>query len=192
MLKNSFILLFTVLIFTSNLKADELKSLLDKVNTYANEGNYSKALEELSWAKKELETKHNQKLVSFLPENLSGFSGDKAEINSAMGFTNIGKNYSKDGNRVRLELQGGGNGGAGLGGLAALGQMAAMFGQQAGVENMRIKGRTANLTNEGSELSLFLDGGSMLTFRKDSGSADLKSMAEALDLDSIENFLKGK
>lgn len=194
MYKKSILLAACILLCSNIALADDLKSILDKVNTFATEGNYSKALEELSWAKKELDKKYNDKLAGFLPDSLSGFTAGKAEINSAMGFTSIAREYSKDGARVRLEMQGGGAGGsgAGLGGLAALGQMAAMFGQQPGQESMRIKGRTANLQKEGSEMTLFLDGGSMLTFRKESGTPDLKAMAEALDLDAIENFMKGK
>ncbi len=194
MYKKSLLLAASVFLLANAALADDLKSILEKVNTYAAEGNYAKALEELSWAKKELDQKYNQKLSSLLPDTISGFTGEKAEINSAMGLTSIGRNYTKEGARVRLELQGGSGGGAGagLGGLAALGQMAAMFGQQPGQQSMRIKGRTANLMNEGEEMTLFLDGGSMITLRKESGTADLKAIAEALDLDSIENYLKGK
>jgi hypothetical protein len=174
--------------------ADDLKTILGKVETLAAEENYAKALEELSWAKKELDQKFNQKLSSFLPDTLGEFSGQKVEINSAMGFTNIGRSYTKGQDSARIEIQGGSasGSGAGLGGLAALGQMAAMFGQQPGQQSMRIKGRTANLQEENGEMSLFLDGGSMITIRKDRGTVDLKSMAEQLDLDAIEAFMKGK
>jgi hypothetical protein len=174
--------------------ADDLKTILGKVETLATEENYAKALEELSWAKKELDQKFNQKLSSFLPDTLGEFSAQKVEINSAMGFTNIGRSYTKGQDSARIEIQGGSasGSGAGLGGLAALGQMAAMFGQQPGQKSMRIKGRTANLQEENGEMSLFLDGGSMITIRKDRGTIDLKSMAEQLDLDAIEAFMKGK
>jgi hypothetical protein len=194
MYKKSMLLAGSLLLFNTNAIADDLSSILEKVSAYAEEENYSKALEELSWAKRELDKKYNQKLSGFLPDTLSEFTGEKSEINSAMGFTNISRNYSKDGARVRIELQAGSGAGAGagMGGLAALGQMAAMFGQQPGQESMRIKGRTANLMNEGKEMTIFLDGGSMLSIKNETGSAELRPLAEALDLDAIENFMKGK
>ncbi len=189
------IVLTTVLIaLSSNVAiADDLKSMLAKVEQLSTEGNYSKALEELNWAKKDLEQNYLKKLTSFLPDTVAGMTGAKAESNSAMGFTNVSREYSQASNAVKIEIQGGTSGSpqAGLGGLAALGQMAAMFGQQNGQATMRIDGRTANLNENNGELTVFLDGGAMLNIHKTSGNVDLKAIAEALKLDDIEKYMKG-
>lgn len=173
--------------------ADDLKTMLTKVEQLSSEGNYSKALEELSWAKKDIEQNYLKKLTSFLPDEINGLTGAKPEFNSALGFTNVSRQYSKDGTSVKVEIQGGtaGSPQAGMGGLAALGQMAAMFGQQNGQATMRINGRTANLNESSGELTVFLEGGSMLNIHKSSGTADLKAIAEGLKLDDIEKYMKG-
>jgi len=180
----------SLILLPSGVMADELKEILTKVETLATEENFSKALEELSWAKKDLETKYNKKLGGFLPDTLGDFTAGKLETSSAMGMTQISRVYASGNNKVSVEIQGG-SGAGGMGGLAALGQMAAMFGQQPGQETMRIKGRTVNHQEENGEMIVYLDGGSILTVKKQSGSIDLKDIVEAIDLDGIEKFMKG-
>ncbi|HMO18528.1 MAG TPA: hypothetical protein PKA63_09620 [Oligoflexia bacterium] len=172
--------------------ADELKKILEKVEQYVADENYAKALEELGWAKKELEGKYNEKLAALLPDTLADFTGAKTETNSVMGFTTISRIYSNSGNSFRLELQSSsGSAGGGLGGFAALGQMAAMFGQQAGQSSLRINGRTANLQEENGEMVIYLDGGSMINIKRESGKINFKTIAEAIDLDAVEKQVKG-
>ena len=87
---------------------------------------------------------------------------------------------------------------AGLGGLAALGQMAAMMGGGTpGSDTFRIGGRTATLQatpgSSSSDLTIFLDSGSMLKIESYDGvSGDvLKQMAENLKINDLDNYLKG-
>lgn len=188
-----FLVLAALLLSSRTVIAEDLKTILNKVEQLSSEGNYSKALEELSWAKKELETQYLAKLSTFLPETIGELKGGKVESNSAMGFTNVSRTYTGGSNSVKVQIQGGSAGGAqaGFGGLAALGQMAAMFGGQNGQATMRINGRTATSNTAKGELTVFLEGGSMLTLQKESGSPDLKAVAEAMKLDEIEKFIKG-
>ncbi len=183
----------SVLLFSSSAIAEDIKTLLDKVQQYNSEGNYSKALEELTWVKKELETKYMSKLGDFLPETLAGYTGGKVSTSSALGMNQVSKTYKNGANVADIEINSGSAGGAsaGMGGLAALGQMAAMFGQQPGQSTLRIKGRTANLQEENGQMTLFLDGGTMINIKKSSGTVDFKAIAEALDFDAIEKFMKG-
>ena len=180
-------------LLTSAATAEDIKALLDRVQQYNSEGNYPKALDELTWVKKELEAKYMTKLGEFLPDSLAGFTGDKLETNSALGMTVISKNYKNGANSAKVELRAGSAGGAaaGMGGLAALGQMAAMFGQQSGQSTVRIKGKTANLQEDSGEMTVFLDGGTILTIRKETGTVDFKAIAEAVNFDGIEKFMKG-
>ncbi len=173
--------------------AEDLSAILKKVEQLSTEGNYSKALEELSWAKKELEGQYLKKLVTFLPDTLNGFTGEKPESSSAMGFTTTSRVYKSGENTAKVEINGGAGAGAqgGMGGLAALGQMAALMGQQSGQTAMRINGRTANLQDDSGELTIFLNGGTMLAIKQESGKVDLKAMAEAINMDAIEKYLSG-
>lgn len=175
--------------------AEDLNAIFKKVGEFVEAKNYPKALEELKWAQKEIEKLNLKQMENLLPENVAGFVGAKAKANSAMGFTNLERQYSKDSIKIDVSLTG--TGGAGLAGMAGIGQMAAMMGNVPGQETMRINGRTAMLeSNEGSDsssLTVFLDGGTILKMEM-SGSSDsavLKGFAEALKIDDIDKYLKG-
>ena len=176
--------------------AEDLNAIFKKVNDLVAAKNYSKAIEELGWANKEIEKLNSQQIITFFPDTLVGYTGKKAETNNALGITNIERTYSKDGakNTVKVALTGG-SGGAGLGGLAAFGRIAAMMGGKGGGnDTFRISGRTATLDKEDSsaQLTVFLDSGSMMTLEMNNGNdADtLKAMAEALDLNKLDNYLR--
>jgi len=186
-----------LLVCSAPVLAEDINEIFTKVNEQVTKKNYAKALEELGWARKELEKLHRERVQSFFPNQLGDFTGGKFEANSALGFTNIERTYSKGENTLRLSLSGESGGGQGLGGLAALGKMAAMFGQQSGQESLRIAGRTATLSQqEGSdsaELMIFLESGSMLKLEQSSGAqgSALKALAEKIDLAGLDGYLKG-
>jgi hypothetical protein len=76
-----------------------------------------------------------------------------------------------------------------------MGQMAAMMGGQAGTDSFRMDGRTAMLEkrDDSAELTVFLDGGSMLKFeQQDSNDGEaLKKFANSFKIADIEKHLKG-
>ena len=176
--------------------AEDLNTIFGRVKTLADQGNYAKALEELAWARKELENKNNEKLQNLLPPTLAGFSADKGKAESVMGMTNVERNYTQGDKAVRVSLTQLGGADSGLAGLAGLGQAAAMMGGMQGA--VRINGRTALL--EGDEeggspnLTIFLDGGSILKLESsnDVNGATLKKMAEELKISEIEAYIRGK
>lgn len=178
---------------------EDLNAIFKKVNDYVEAKNYSKALEELGWARKSIEKMHSTRLHDFLPNELNGFSGGKIESSAALGFSNIERTYSKGDAKVKISLVGGSGGGGadGLGGLAALGKMAAMMGGQPGMDTLRIQGRTATLTegegSTGSDLTVFLDSGSMLKLEsvRNVSSSDLRQMADALKVNDLDTYLRG-
>lgn len=188
-----------VLGITPRIQAEELETIFGRVNGFVGQKNYSKALEELEWARKELEKLHTQRLQSFFPDQLGEYKGAPAEVNGALGFTNVERRYSSGSSSVTVSLIGQSGGSAGgLGGLAALGKMAAMFGQQAGQDSFRISGRTAMLNktpgSSSADLTVFLDSGSMLKL-EDANKGDtavLRSLAEKLDIEGLEKYLKGE
>lgn len=182
--------------------AEELDDYFKRANEYVSQKNYAKAMEEIDWAKKEVEKMHVQKLQEFFPADLQGYKGQKFSANAALGITNLERNYTKGGanNNLKVSLTGGsGNSAAGLGGLAQLGRMAAMMqgGGGTGQETVRIAGRTAQLetSEEGKDASLtvFLNSGSVLKLEL-SGSADgstLRRAAEGIKLNELDAYLSG-
>jgi hypothetical protein len=180
--------------------AEDLNQIFKKVNDYAAAGNYAKALEELSWAKKELEGMHLKKLGTMLPDQLADLTGQPAKTQSVMGITSLEKEYKGNGKTVKLTLTGGtGKAGAGgFGGLAAMGQMAAMMGGgESGMDTYRIAGRTAMLEaqpgSNNASLTIFLESGSILKLEntKSGDGESLRAMGEALKIADIDNYLKG-
>lgn len=175
--------------------AEDINVIFKKVNDLITAQNYSKALEELKWASKEIEKMHTKKLEQFFPETIAGFTGEKINASSAMGISNLERSYKGPNGRVKVALTNLGGAGGGLAGLAQLGQMAALMGGT-GMESFRIQGRTAMLDTTGSEpkLNITLDSGSMLSFDPEGTSIkadDLKAMAEAMKLDDLDKYLKG-
>lgn len=181
--------------------AEDINEIFKKVNEYVASKNFPKALEELNWAKKEIEKQNQDALRSFLPDQLAGFIGEKFEATNAFGISNIERSYKKDSTTVRISLTGGSgaSGASPFGGIAALGSMAAMMGAQQGTghDTLRVAGRTATLDlEEGSDngsLTVFLESGSILKLEMDSGASRtaLTSVAEAIKLNDLDNYLKG-
>ena len=191
-------LVFSVVILIPAVSnSEELPDIFKRVQEFVDKQNFPKALEELSWAKQEIEKKNAQKLQTLLPDELNGYKAGKAEVNTALGMLNIERKYTGADGSISISLTGGGAAGAagGLGGgLAQIGRMAAMFGAQAGQETVRISGRTASLEQNpdrnDATLSIFLDSGSIIKFEGKDG-AKLKAFAEALKIDSIDSYLRG-
>jgi hypothetical protein len=174
--------------------AEDINQVFSKVNEYVQQKNYPKALEELSWAQKELEKMHQARLSQLLPSEVAGFKGADPELNSALGFSNVERQYSSGEKSIQLSLTGTG-GTEGMGGLAGLAKMGMMMGGvQAGKDQFRIDGRTASLDTTGDpELTVFLESGSLLQLRAGEGvdGATLKKFAEGLKVGDLDSYLKG-
>jgi len=177
--------------------AEDVNAIFEKVNTYIEQKNFTKALEELKWAENEIGKMHTEQLKSFFPDELAGFKGSKIEVSSALGMTNLERQYTKDNNSVTLTMTGGsGAAGGAMGGLAGLARMGMMMGGQgSGQQSFRIKGQTANLTEDGgrTELTIFLDSGSMLKLesRTEGFGQELRQIAENIQIEELEKYLKG-
>lgn len=179
--------------------ADDINSIFERVNDFIAKQNYSKALEELSWARKEIEKMHLAKVQSFIPNTLAGFTGGKIESNSALGMSNIERTYTKGSQQIKLSLAGGsGASSDAFGGIAALGRMAAMMqGSVPGQETFRILGRTANLQSftdqNRADLTIFLNSGSTLRLELDGSTSGqiLRTAAEQLKINELDTYLSG-
>ncbi len=175
--------------------AEDINAIFKKVNDYAQARNYPKALEELSWAQKELTKLHQARLGELLPADVNGYKGTEPQIQSAMGFTSIERQYSQGEKEIKVSISGGSGGEGGLGNLAGLAKMGMMFGgAQPGTDQFRLDGRTATLKTDGSpELTVFLESGSLLQLTASEGvdAASLKKFAEGLKIGELDSYLKG-
>lgn len=185
-------MLATALVMANPVVADDLPSLMKRVQEFSDKGNYAKAIDELGWVRKELEKLHFKKIEDFFPDEVLGYTGSEFKPNSAMGISNLERSYTKAGSTIGLSLTGSSANGGPLGGLAGFGKMAAMMGAQQGVNSFRIAGRTAVLNEQGKpELSVFLDSGSVLQLSGATGD-ELKKVAEALDVEKLDDYLRGQ
>lgn len=186
--------LLLAIIFPLEGLAEELDKILERVGKYAQEENYTKALEELKWAQNELDKLHTAHIGTFFPEKIQEFTGEKIKPASILGMVELKRNYRKGKEQVLLSLVGGSSSAAGnpFGQIARFG---ALMGGQNGQETLRINGRTSTLKDEEkgrAELIMFLDSGFMLKLESRDARGDvLKAMAESLDVDNLEKYLKG-
>jgi hypothetical protein len=173
--------------------AEDINEVFKKVNEYAAKKNYPKALEELQWAQKELEKLNQQRLAELLPKDVDGFVGEEPQVQSAMGFTTIERQYNKGEKGIQVSIAGGGGAAGGLAGIAKMGMM--MGGAQPGKDQFRIDGRTATLDTSGSpELTVLLESGSVLQIRSSDESVDgatLKKFAQGLKVADLDSYLGG-
>lgn len=173
--------------------AEDINEVFKKVNEYAAKKNYPKALEELQWAQKELEKLNQQRLAELLPKDVDGFVGEEPQVQSAMGFTTIERQYNKGEKGIQVSIAGGGGAAGGLAGIAKMGMM--MGGAQPGTDQFRIDGRTATLDTSGSpELTVLLESGSVLQIRSSDESVDgatLKKFAQGLKIADLDSYLGG-
>ena len=175
--------------------AEDINEVFKKVNEYVQQKNYPKAMDELTWAQKELEKLHQERLSELLPAEVEGFKGGDTQVQQMMGFSNIEREYTNGDKNIRLAITGT-SGTEGMGGLAGIAKMGMMMGAtQPGRDQFRINGRTASLdTTSGSpELSVFLESGSVLQLTTGDGvdGPALKKFAEALKIGDLDNYLKG-
>jgi len=180
--------------FATAVSAEELPVIFKKVQELAEQKNYAGAMKELSWAQQELEKLHQQRLSEILPGEVEGFKGEKPEIQSALGFTTLEREYSKGEQRITLSISGG-TGNEAMAGLAGIAKMGAMMGAtQPGVDKVRLGSLTATLdTTDSPEMTVFLDSGSVVTLKTGDGvdGPALKKFAEGLKLSELDAYLKG-
>jgi hypothetical protein len=196
MLRHLVISITVLIVFAQSAYAEDVNVIFEKVNKLIAEKNYPKAMEELAWAKKEIEKMHSARIQEFFPATVIGLQGADVKASGAMGFSNIERTYSGQGKSLNVSLQGSSATGAG-GGIAAFGRMAALMGQQdPNSESFRIDGLTASLKKNGSnnELQVFLDSGSILNISSRNGleADELKKVAEAIDIVKLDDYLRGR
>lgn len=188
-------ILLSLFLFSSLSYAEDINDIFKRVNDFIAQKNYSKAMSELDWAKKEIEKMHYARVEEFFPDEIVGFKGAPAKKSAALGLSNFEREYTGAEGQIRLSLVGGaGDANQGLGGLMQLGKMAAMY-QAPGQDSFRISGKTAVLdTNDSSpKVSVYLDSGAVLQLDAQDGvkAETLKKFAEAIKVAELDAYLKG-
>ncbi len=180
----------------SSAQADDVTTLIRSAEENYAAKNYSKALDDLDWARKEIVNQHLKSMKNLLPDEIDGMKGRDTEGGAVLGVRGIGKEYkSADGKRrVTINLIAGGGSSAGKG-LGALMEMAASLGALDAGMNSKVviekgyKGQfLKDQSNNSGILTFNLNGGKMLKIET-IGYPD-SSMAEKvvtqLDIAKIE------
>lgn len=181
---------------------EDIAEILKRVEEFKNAGKFAQALNELSWAEKELQRMHVEKLKAFFPETVPGFTAGEYKVNNAMGLLSIERGYrSAEGGQYQATMAGSataeGAAAQGMGALAGLAQMASMMEAGGQSEAVRIKGSRGMLANVNGrmELNLPLSGGLFFKVEQsgNNGTKDqLLQIANALDPEAINQYLTQK
>ncbi len=181
-------------LIVSTAQADDVTTLLQSAQDNYNAKRYSKALEDLDWARKEIVSQHLKGIKDLFPESIDGMQGVENESGEVLGFRGISKTYTDGQHTVNLNLMGG-QSASGAQGLGALMGMAAAFGAMESGANTKLviaKGYKGQFVQEpmgdSGMLTFTLNGGKTLTIEtigyKDAAMAE--KVAQMLDLAKIE------
>ena len=168
---------------------EELNAVFKRVNDLMAQKSYARALEELGNARQQIEKLHVDKVKTFFPAGVAGYTG---------GETKTGGEYTKGASILRLGLRAGSTGGGpgSFGSIAQLGRMVAGMQREPGVENVRIglQPGLIKLAGNKNTLTLFLESGAVLVVEGHSSATneELKNFAGALDVVALEKYLSGK
>jgi hypothetical protein len=183
-------------------RAEALADIFSRVQTLVAARNYPRALEELTWAKKEIARQHTARLRDFLPDELAGYQGKAIETSEVMGISCLERTYANPTAKreVKVSLTGA-SGGEAAGGLEAFSQvskLAAMFSGGSGRDTLRIEGKTtlveADDSGRHTTLTIFLDSGYLLKLEASDAAIkrdDLKELATAFKLNELDAYAKG-
>ncbi|PID77757.1 MAG: hypothetical protein CSB21_03925 [Deltaproteobacteria bacterium] len=175
--------------------ADNVKALMKSAERNYNAKNYSKALADLEWIRKEITNLQLQSMKKLLPSEIAGMKGVDADGGAVLGIHAVTRNYiNSDRSRsVSISISSGKSSQAGQG-LGAIMGMAASFGaMNAGTRSKMIisKGYRGQFSMDGNNtgtLIFNLNGGTVINIETrgflDSSMAE--KAANALNISKIE------
>lgn len=108
------------------------------------------ALDEAKWCVESLEQMKRERTLTVFPDEVDGFLGGELQNESAMGMSMIEREYSRDGNAIKVALTSGVAGG----GLAALAQLG--MGMGGSGKKIRVQKRTVIDMSESSGNTQFM------------------------------------
>ncbi len=189
-------LIIPVLLFSEALLADTITEFLNNARKYYDEEKYAKALEELEWAKKELSNLHMKKMMTFLPENMEGYTQEDVSGGNVMGMQGLTREYTHNdtSNTVEIMIFSGSQAGgtSGLGALMGFAGLAASMDGSLDSQVVTTKGNRGNLvyngTNKETVLTYNLPSNVVITITTqgfESGDT-AKSFAEKINFDGLK------
>ncbi len=176
-------------------QADDVTSLLDSAEKNYADHNYSKAIEDLEWAKKGIINQQLDSMKKLFPAEINGMKGVDLDEGSVLGVRGISRKYgSADGGKSVVVSFVSGEGTTAGNGLGALMKMAASLGALESGKAPKLvisKGYKGQYVAEGPDsgkLTFNLSGGKMVTVTTAGyqGAAMAEKVAGMLDLATIE------
>jgi hypothetical protein len=186
-------ILFAMTFALTTVRADTVNDLLDSARKNYEAKHYYKAIEDLEWAKKEMTNLHLQRLKTYLPEKVAGYSFTDSG-GDVIGFKGLEREYKQESssNTVKINLITG-SAAAGTAGLGALLNMANLAaGMNPNATMVQAKGRKGNLVYEqdSSEavlsFSLPNNVSLMITTNGFTSGDEAKKFADLIDFDGLE------
>ncbi len=176
-------------------QADDVTTLIDSAKDNYAAHKYTKAIEDLEWAKKEIMNRQIGSVKDFLPAEIDGMKGVDVEEGAVLGVRGVSRKYgTADGSKSVVISFVSGEGSAAANGLGALMKMAASLGaMEAGTSSKLViaKGYKGQFVPEGKQsgtLTFNLNGGRMVTIQTTGyqGASMAEKVAKNLDLSKIE------
>ncbi len=179
-------------------QADDVTNLLDSAQKNYADQNYSKAIEDLEWAKKGIVNQQLGSMKKLFPAKVDGMQGVDMEEGAVLGVRGTSRKYSSvDGGKSVVVSFVSGEGTAAGNGLGALMKMAASLGALESGKAPKLvisKGYKGQYVAEGADagtLTFNLSGGKMVTiatagYQGEQGAAMAEKVAGMLDLATIE------
>ncbi len=186
-----------MLLLPSASRGEDPAELIDSAKSFLDQGKYSKAIEDLQWALREIRRLQIGEMRKFLPESVDGYSVEDTDDDAAaaamfnINLMESGRRYNanRGDESVELKIMSGDFGGAGLGSMM---KMAQMFGAEQG-ELIRVKGYKCTVEWESEstngKLTAVLDNDMQVTVDVTGGEkATLKKFAELVDFEGLEDI----
>ncbi len=191
----SLIVMFVCLL-SSMAQADNVTELLNSAKKHYAAHNFSKALEDLEWARKEISSQHLKSMKAFFPANIDGMRGTDVDSGDVMGVRGVTREYSNNDQTksVVISFLSGSNT-ASANGLGALMSMASSMGFMNAGGNSKVvieKGYKGQFIQEGGDstgrLTFNLREGKIIVIETTGykGSFMAEKVAKMLNITKIE------
>lgn len=173
-------------------RADNVTDLMENSKKNYEQKRYFKAIEDLEWAIKELNNLHFQKLKTYLPSEVAGYTLSDSG-GDVIGIRGLDRTYNQEGTGKSVSINLVSGSAASGGGLGAFMSMASMAtGMNPNSQMAMVKGRKGTLLvepeNESATLIFSLPNNVVITLESSGFTTgdEAKKFAELIDFDGLE------
>jgi hypothetical protein len=175
--------------------AQDLEGAFKEVREHVAHKKYSRALESLGAARRQIEVLHVEALKVFLPDVVSGYTGAPVKVTTALGVVSLMRSYTRGavtvGVAIRVGTTGGGQGSFGT--ITQLGRTMAAMRQGGGEKSVDVAG-IPGLVGESrgkTTLTVFLASGGVVIL-DGAEVSEMKALAAGLNLTGLDAYLAVK